>query len=249
MNSSNEPSFNVIAALPVERWREFKVLRLRALLSDPAAFGQTHAGAFEYPDDLWQGRLQDVLDGSAWITFAEREQELVGMIGAFRSDEDITTNRATIWGVFVDPAAQGSGVGGTLLDTILGQLTHIGVAAVRLTVSVDQTAAVRLYKSRGFSEIDQVRAVLGDGLEHDELVMERGLGPRSAGSEAICRCPEPIHDRGLFATGHQTRLVEVLDLDAPRAQLDDRSTADHELENQSLPCLDTEHLVEDEIAD
>lgn len=102
MNNRHPDAIEIVTALPVTRWPEFRDLRLRALESAPAAFAQTWEVASAYPDDLWQGRLQDVHDGISWIAFAERDGTLIGMIGAFQSADDKAHRRVTIWGVFVD---------------------------------------------------------------------------------------------------------------------------------------------------
>jgi hypothetical protein len=41
-----------------DEWREFRELRLEALLDSPTAFGQTHEQALAHPDELWQERAQ-----------------------------------------------------------------------------------------------------------------------------------------------------------------------------------------------
>lgn len=41
-----------------DEWREFRELRLEALLESPTNFGQTHERALAHPDELWQERAQ-----------------------------------------------------------------------------------------------------------------------------------------------------------------------------------------------
>jgi mycothiol synthase len=50
----------------------------------------------------------------------------------------------------IDPAAQGLRLGRALTDLGLAYLRGRGLAAVLLYVEEDNTAAVRLYESRGF---------------------------------------------------------------------------------------------------
>jgi ribosomal protein S18 acetylase RimI-like enzyme len=181
MNTVSPDALEIIVDLPIARWPEFRDLRLRALESEPAAFAQTHEVASAYPDDLWQGRLQEVLDGRSWIVFAERADMLVGMCGAFQTDDDRDRRSATIWGVFVDEQERGHGIGDALLTAIRAQLASAGILTATLTVNREQTAAVRLYERHGFRIVGHEIATLGDGQEHDELVMEL-LSPRPQSS-------------------------------------------------------------------
>ena len=162
----------IIASLPVERWTEFRDLRLRALQSEPAAFAQPYVAACDYPDSLWQSRLQDVHDGLSWIAFADRAGTLVGMIGAFQSDEDRERRNATVWGFFVDEHERGQGIGNALLTALRGQLAATGILTATLTVNREQAAAIHLYEQHGFRIVSHEIALLGDGEEHDELIME-----------------------------------------------------------------------------
>jgi ribosomal protein S18 acetylase RimI-like enzyme len=178
MDMIDPDPIEINTTLPVERWREFRELRLRALRTDPAAFGQSLAVASDHPDELWRSRLQDVHDGISWIAFAERLGNLVGMLGAFQTQDDRDRRNATIWGVFVDGDERGHGTGHALLSALLDQLTSAGLLTAKLTVNREQIAAVRLYERHGFQIVGHETAILGDGQEHDELIMEL-LVPKS----------------------------------------------------------------------
>lgn len=54
----------------------------------------------------------------------------------------------------VDPSAQGTGLGGVLLDTGLAYLHDRGCTEVLLYVESDNTVALRLYQRAGFTEYD-----------------------------------------------------------------------------------------------
>ncbi|MDQ2682505.1 MAG: GNAT family N-acetyltransferase [Chloroflexota bacterium] len=168
----------LIPRLPVERWSEYRDLRLRALETDPAAFGQTLTEARAYPDTRWQDRLREAHDGAAWIVFAEVDGRLAGMLGAFQTEDDRDRRNATIWGVFVDPAARGKRIAQAMLDQLLAQLREAGLLTATLSVNKEQTAAVRLYERAGFRIVGHETVTLGDGLPHDEYLMEALVGSR-----------------------------------------------------------------------
>jgi GNAT superfamily N-acetyltransferase len=58
--------------------------------------------------------------------------------------------------LFVGPQARGGGVGGSLLDTALGEIRAMGAAAVLEVVSLNG-AAVALYEARGWRQIGSIR--------------------------------------------------------------------------------------------
>jgi ribosomal protein S18 acetylase RimI-like enzyme len=172
---TSEPA-SLISLLPLDRWQEFRDLRMRALQSDPAAFGQAWATANDYSDEVWKARLQDAQAGTSWLVFAEVSGRLAGMVGAFQSEQDRDRRAVTIWGMFVDRSARESGVGVSMLRALLDQLSVAGIVSARLAVNREQTAAVRLYQRAGFRIVGHETVTLGDGLLHDEYLMEVLIG-------------------------------------------------------------------------
>jgi ribosomal protein S18 acetylase RimI-like enzyme len=166
--------FTIIRRLPVERWAEYRELRLRALKSAPQAFGQSYEAATAQPEEHWQKRLADVVAGNNWLVFAEHEGRLIGVTGAFQWPEDIAANRATVVAVYVDEDQRGLGIGSALMQATLDELRgHVATAI--LAVNPAQTAAVRLYERMGFSPIGTEVNLMGDGAECEEIVMELSL--------------------------------------------------------------------------
>ena len=56
------------------------------------------------------------------------------------------------YAVAVHPAAQGAGLGGALVDAGLVRLAELGIGTAGLYVEGDNESAVRLYRSRGFTD-------------------------------------------------------------------------------------------------
>lgn len=165
-----------IVTLPVREWRAYRELRLRALQDAPQAFAQSHAAAAARPEHLWQDRLREAESGESWLFFARRDERLVGMLGAFRTDEDRALGRATIVGAYVDPTERGRGIARQLMAALLERLAATGaVTTARLSVNAEQVAAVRLYESFGFRMAEEAVVTLGDGQQHRELILDKPL--------------------------------------------------------------------------
>ncbi len=161
-----------IVRLPPDRWRDYKRLRLEALQQVPQAFESTYAEYRTRPDAYWQERLRRVAEGrDNWLLFAREGSQLVSMAGAY-----LHGGAAEVISVYVSPAARRRGVARALLTALLGELGEDKtIQRARLTVSGTQTTALALYRSLGFRAVGRQHLRLGDGREHDELVMEKAL--------------------------------------------------------------------------
>ncbi len=163
-----------IIALPVERWEEYRELRLYALQESPQAFGSSYAESVAHPDEFWINRLRNAAAGRNLLLFAEDGDRLVGLIGTY--DEPTEPDVANIITVFVAPDYRGRGLGSRLVDAILAEVRQRPeIRVARLTVNVSQTAAIAAYQRAGFVTVATERNPMGDGNVYDELIMELPL--------------------------------------------------------------------------
>ena len=137
----------------------FVAIRRRALDAEPFAFTASPADDGGVSLEITRQRLA-ATDGSA--TFGAFAPELVGIAGLFRNHQVKAAHIATLWGVYVDAALQGAGIGRRLVETVLGHARTLdGVANVNLSVSEHQAVARRLYERLGFfcwgTEPDAIR--------------------------------------------------------------------------------------------
>lgn len=131
-----------------EEWDALRSLRLRALRTDPLAFGSTLEREETFPEELWRSRALRGAEASDQATFVAvtPEGNLVGTAVVTGSDRG-----CAVYGMWVDASRRGEGVGGLLLDAALGwAAAGPWPPVVRLEVNLRQTEAVRLYRSRGF---------------------------------------------------------------------------------------------------
>jgi ribosomal protein S18 acetylase RimI-like enzyme len=129
-------------------WEVFRDIRLEALRSDPAAFGSTAEREEGYPEQHWKERAVDGASGIENVTLLGEAPDgrLLGMAGVFTENDQYH-----VWGMWVAPDFRGRGLGRKLLDEILSWARSADHSRpIYLAVNPDQSAAVRLYKSRGF---------------------------------------------------------------------------------------------------
>lgn len=165
-----------IVKLPVEEWQAYRQLRLEALQESPQAFGSPYKDQLAKPDSYWQMRLEEAAKGEqSWMLFARAGGQLVGMTGAYRggSDDPGATDQATIISVYVTPTWRGRGISSLLMQAILDVLKENGIRLAHLGVNVNQAAALHLYQRFGFTILCTVTQLMGDGLYHDEVLLEK----------------------------------------------------------------------------
>jgi ribosomal protein S18 acetylase RimI-like enzyme len=164
-----------IVRLPIEKWSEYRELRLRALQEDPEAFSSSYADSLEQPEQFWKTRLADAEPGErSWLLFARQDNKLVGMIGAFIEGDSMET--ATVVSVYVPREERGNGISRRLMEEMLRVLSDVPtLKKARLDVNVSQLAAIRVYSRFGFCRIGRKPATTGAGKAVEQLVMERTL--------------------------------------------------------------------------
>jgi mycothiol synthase len=122
--------------------------------ADDAAWLKLNAVAFaEHPEQgsLTQADL-DARMAEPWfdpgsLLLLERDGVLAGSCW-LKVEEDV----GEFYAVAVAPAAQGTGLGGLLVDRGLARLAELGIRTASLYVEGDNERAVRLYRSRGFRD-------------------------------------------------------------------------------------------------
>ncbi|MFG0305110.1 MAG: GNAT family N-acetyltransferase [Phycisphaerales bacterium JB040] len=75
------------------------------------------------------------------------------------------TRSGRVYNVVVDPAQLGRGIGRRLFEGLLAWLADEGIERVFLEVRADNTAAIRLYESAGFTSIAHLRDYYGEGVD------------------------------------------------------------------------------------
>jgi ribosomal protein S18 acetylase RimI-like enzyme len=138
-----------VRRVAVDDWREMKRVRLAALATDRMAFGSTLEAEAAFGDDVWIDRARESATSNhraLWVAVGD-DGRMLGMVGAH-----IEEQAASLFGMWVDPAARGAGVGGKMLDALIAWLeARHPTGAISLSVNPTLAAAVRLYESRGFT--------------------------------------------------------------------------------------------------
>lgn len=148
-----------IIKLPVERWEEYKNLRLEALKQEPQAFSSSYEDDVLMSDEQWQSKLANYSDGKTGIILAaDLNGELVGIMNSRIEQSRKMGHVAFIHGVYVKPEFRGKGIGKKLLEEILQWIEgHREIVKINLDVTTEQEAAIALYKSVGFEIVGHLK--------------------------------------------------------------------------------------------
>ena len=167
-------------------------LRLRMLLDAPWAFGASPEG----DKGLDIAHLTQALAGEDYAIFAidapaptgelpdavgetREEPELIAAAGIMRARSPKFAHRASIWGVFVEPAYRGNGLGRAVVTAAIALVrTWPGVDYVDLGASECAPEAQCLYESLGFAAWGrEPEATEISGRRYDEIHMTLRLRP------------------------------------------------------------------------
>lgn len=156
--------------------RIYFALRLGGLEESPLAFGRSAEEYRREPLETVAAGL-DERPGERVTFGAFLSGELVGVMTLLRDAGLKKRHKAVLIAVYVAPAARGLGIGGQLLAALLDWAGAApGLLQVRLSVSVTQTAARRLYAAQGFRIYGlESRALKVNGQDVDDELMMRVL--------------------------------------------------------------------------
>ncbi len=158
----------------------YLTLRLRALAQEPSAFGSSH----EEEVGRQLPEVEHFLGGSdeRHILGAFVADELVGLTGVGREGGLKSRHQAFVRSVYVAPEHRRRGIALQLMKAALTRARRWdGVEWVTLSVTADQSAAVGLYRSLGFTEVGRMPDALRvDGQRIDELMMALELASAGA---------------------------------------------------------------------
>ncbi|MDA1195484.1 MAG: GNAT family N-acetyltransferase [Planctomycetota bacterium] len=160
---------HVLEHLGADDWARGRAIRLRALASDPDAFGSTLAREQAFGEAEWRARLGSPEARTYVVRGAEGDGGLV--VGA-RYGED-----AGLFSMWVAPEARGQGIGALLVQRVVGWARRTGYPRLLLDVADANEPAIRLYRSQGFVPTG-VTGICGDRPEIPEHQLALELAPR-----------------------------------------------------------------------
>lgn len=165
----------IIRRLSPDDLPAYRKLRLECIEAHPSSVSFTYAEESALPLDQMRQRLVHTPYQAMFGAFDGAE--LIAMAGFRREPRSKIHHRGDIFGVYVAPAARGTGVSRKLLEALLDHVRTLPeMVVVNLSVRTNNDSARALYRRLGFevTGIDK-RAIFADGAYHDEERMALDL--------------------------------------------------------------------------
>lgn len=165
----------IIRPLTAADSQSYKALRLLAVKTSPTSLWPTYEEVECRSLEETAARIETTETQTVFGAFDGNV--LVGITGLRREPLVQIRHKATIWGVFVDPAHRRKGIAQALLNAAVGHAsTQWDSAQLLLCVNAVNGAAKKLYESLGFAVFGvEPRALRVDGRFYDEEHMYRSL--------------------------------------------------------------------------
>lgn len=130
----------------------YRALMLAAYEQAADAFTSTAAERVGEPIAYWEKRLADPVGLS--VAFGAFEgPDLVGTVALELSARSKTRHKGHVIGMYVVPAARGSGAGRALIQAAIAYArARAGLRVLTLTVTAGNAPAVSVYRRAGFQE-------------------------------------------------------------------------------------------------
>lgn len=146
----------------------YTALRRRSLLESPLHFGASPEDDTSAAPAALRDSMRRAPD---WMLFGAFEDgALAGAVGLVRGRHAKSAHRLLLWGMYVDPAFRGRGLGRALLEACIAQARSIEtVSWIDLSVTTAAGAARRLYERAGFRAWGTER----DALRHEGVTVDQ----------------------------------------------------------------------------
>lgn len=129
---------------------DYKVVRLRALLDTPLAFGSTYLRESQLTDHEWEVRAARLTNGRDIGFLARCDGRYSGLALCLTDEND--PRKGQIISMWVAPEARRTGVGGQLIHAIEDWAAERGIRTLQLMVTSANDSAVKFYDRLGFTK-------------------------------------------------------------------------------------------------
>jgi ribosomal protein S18 acetylase RimI-like enzyme len=162
-----------VRRIRVDEGAALRAVRLAALRDSASAFSSTHRAKEAHPAQHWAERARHGSAGDDSATyFATVDDRVVGLVGAYRPNHaQAVVELVSMW---TAPDARRTGAGRRLVDAVLEWARAGSVDSVELWVTQGNDPAIELYRSAGFRETGDHKALPSDPCK-DEVRMRRPL--------------------------------------------------------------------------
>ena len=157
-------------------------MRLKALQSDPSAFGSHYEKESAMTEAEWRSWLQPDNDAATFVLY---ENDVpIGITGIGVDRDDPTKRRAVLWGSWLEPRVRGKGLSNLMYaERIAWAKQHPTVETIVVSHRASNGASKRAILKHGFVRTYQVEELWPDGTREEKV--SYALAIKSADSQEI----------------------------------------------------------------
>jgi ribosomal protein S18 acetylase RimI-like enzyme len=157
-----------IRAATLEDWESYRDVRLAALRTDPGVFGSRFDDEACKTDDEWRERTL-IADGATFLAFADGRAVGTATAAPWNGLDRVLG----LFGMWVDPAWRGRGIGERLVREVLAFGRARGYPTAQLWVAEHEEGPRRLYERCGFADTGERAAIRDEPGAFHCVVMRR----------------------------------------------------------------------------
>ncbi len=144
--------------LPIERWEEFKNLRLESLTNDPEAFSETLEQFGAKSEETWRAMLERKSKEDRDYVFAEHNGKLIGMGSIYHYPKENVAHNAWFDSLYVSPEYRKKGVGIQLVLKRLDLLSkYPNIIQAICEIYSSQKASLEMHKKLDFDLVGTMK--------------------------------------------------------------------------------------------
>lgn len=168
---------NYIEKLPIERWEEFKNLKIEAIKSDPSAFSHILSDAENATEDDWKKPLEKVLNNDGIMAFAECEGKLIGMGSTHLFSKERFKHNASLESLYISSEYRRKGIAEEIEKrqiNLISQRPEIKLIFGEIFSS--QQASLALHKKLGFEVVGTIKDFMfWEGKYYDSYFIQKRI--------------------------------------------------------------------------
>lgn len=151
---------------------QYRQLRLKALQTNPEAFGSDYQKEENYPIEKFEARIES--DANKFVIGAFQGKKLVCVASFVRELDVKVRHKGMLSGMYCDENYQGKHVARRVVQMLLNKVETLqGLEFINLLVWSDNKRAIRFYESFGFKKYGTEPKALYDGVRYyDEDLMQ-----------------------------------------------------------------------------
>lgn len=166
-----------IENLPVDRWEEYKNLKIEAIKEDTSAFSYELSEAVVSPDADWKTPLEKLAKGENIMVFAEHEGKLVGMGTTHLFTKERFKHNASLESLYVNSEYRRKGIAEGIEKRQIALISNRpGMKYIFGEIFSSQTASLELHKKLGFEVVGVIPGFMQwEGKYYDSIFIHKKI--------------------------------------------------------------------------